>query len=114
MLTWIGLFGVVSASVSQRTREIGVRMALGATKADVLKLILHQGLAVTAIGLVIGVGCALGAARLLTALLYGVSPSDPVTIVCVILGLAAATTLACYIPARRAMRVDPTTALRYE
>ena len=114
VLTWIGLFGVISASVAQRTREIGVRMALGATQASVLKLILRQGLVVTAIGLVIGVGCALAAARLLTALLYGVGPDDPATIVCVIFGLAAATMVACYIPARRATHVDPTTALRYE
>jgi predicted permease len=114
VLTWIGLFGVISYAVSQRTREIGVRMALGARREDVLKLIMRQGLFVTAIGLAIGIGSALGAARLLSALLYGISPNDLATLVGVVIGLTTATMLACYIPARRAMHVEPTTALRYE
>jgi len=114
LLTWIGLFGVISASVSQRTREIGVRMAMGATQADVLRLILRQGLALTASGLAIGMVGALTAARLLTVLLYGIRPDDPVTAIGVVIGLAASTLLACYLPARRAARVSPTAALRYE
>jgi predicted permease len=114
VLTWIGLFGVISFAVSQRTREIGVRMALGARRADVLKLVIRQGLFVTAIGLTIGVGSALVAARPLTALLYQIRPDDPATITGVVVGLTAIILLACYLPARRAMRVNPTVALRYE
>jgi ABC-type antimicrobial peptide transport system permease subunit len=89
-------------------------MALGARREDVLKLIMRQGLFVTAIGLAIGIGSALGAARLLSVLLYGISPNDLATLVGVVIGLTTATMLACYIPARRAMHVEPTTALRYE
>lgn len=114
ILTWIGLFGVISYAVSQRTREIGVRMALGATRGDVLKLVIRQGLLVTGIGLVLGVGAALAASRLLSSLLYGIRPDDPATVASVSLGLIAAAMLACYLPARRAMRVDPMAALRYE
>ncbi len=114
VLTWIGLFGVISSSVAQRTREIGVRMAMGARRTDVLKLVIRQGMIVTAIGLAIGIGCGLAAARLLRALLYGIRPDDPATLAGVLVGLAAAAMLACYLPARRAMRVDPMAALRYE
>ena len=114
VLTWIGLFGVISFAVSQRTREIGVRMAMGAGRADVMKLIMRQGLFVTGVGLVLGLGAALAAARLLMSLLYGIRPDDPATVVVVVAGMAAVTMLACYIPARRAMRVDPVVALRYE
>ncbi len=114
VLTWIGLFGVISSAVSQRTREIGVRMAMGARRADVLKLVIRQGMVVTAVGLVIGIGCGLAAARLLGALLYGIRPDDPATLAGVAVGLAAAAMLACYLPARRAMQVEPTVALRYE
>lgn len=114
VLTWIGLFGVISFAVSQRTREIGVRMAMGAGRGDVMKLIMRQGLFVTSIGLSIGIAAALGAARLLSSLLYGIRPDDPATIVLVIAGMMGAAMLACYIPARRAMRVNPVIALRYE
>jgi len=114
VLTWIGLFGVISFAVSQRTREIGVRMAMGARRSDVLRLVMRQGLLVTGIGLVIGMGCAFAAARLLSSLLYGIKPDDPATIAAVVVGLTAVTMLACYIPARRAARVEPTAALRYE
>jgi len=114
ILTWIGLFGVISYAVSQRTREIGVRMALGARRADVLRLVMQQGLLFTGIGLVLGVGAALAASRLLSSLLYGIRPDDPATVAAVSLGLVAAAMLACYLPARRAMRVDPMAALRYE
>ena len=114
VLTWIGLFGVISFSVSERTCEIGVRMAMGAGRGDVMKLIMRQGLFVTGIGLVIGIGAALAAARLLSSLLYGIRPDDPATVVVVVAGMTVVTMLACYIPARRAMRVNPVIALRYE
>ena len=114
MLTCIGLFGVISYIVSQRTHEIGVRMALGARRGDVLKLVFGHGLAVTSIGLAVGLAAAFGVTRFLSALLYGISPNDPVTLLSVSLGLALVALLACYLPARRAMRVDPMVALRYE
>jgi predicted permease len=113
-LTWIGLYGVISFAVSERTREIGVRMAMGAGRGDVMKLIMRQGLFVTGFGLVIGIGAALASARLLSSLLYGIRPDDPATVVAVVAGMTAVTMLACYIPARRAMRVNPVIALRYE
>jgi len=105
---------VISFAVSERTREIGVRMALGAGRGDVMKLIMRQGLLITSIGLVIGMGAALASARLLSALLYGIRPDDPATVVIVFAGMAAIAVLACYIPARRAVRVNPVIALRYE
>jgi predicted permease len=114
VLTWIGLFGVISFSVSERTREIGVRMAMGAGRGDVMKLIMRQGLFVTGFGLAIGIGAALASARLLSSLLYGIRPDDPATVVVVVAGMTVVTVLACYIPARRATRVNPVIALRYE
>ena len=113
-LTAIGLFGVIAYVVSQRTHEIGVRMALGARQNDVLKLVMRQGLQVTSIGLCIGLAAASAAARLLAPLLYGISANDPATLVGVAIGVTAVAMLACYVPARRAMRVDPAVALRYE
>ncbi len=113
-LTSIGLFGVISYIVSQRTHEIGVRMALGARHGDVLSLVVRHGLFLTVTGLVIGLGIALGAAQLLSFMLYGIAPTDPTTFIGVALVLCAIAVLACYIPARRAMRVDPMVALRYE
>jgi predicted permease len=114
VLTTIGLFGVIAYVVSQRTREIGIRMALGARRTDVLKLVMRQGLFVIMIGLVIGLCAAIAATRLLSPLLYGIGASDPLTFIAVALGLAAVAMLACYLPARRAMGVDPSAALRYE
>jgi predicted permease len=113
-LTSIGLFGVIAYIVSQRTHEIGVRLALGAQRSDILRLIVRHGVFLTSMGLVIGLGVAFGAAQLLSSLLYGIRPTDPTTFIGVALLLCAVVLLACYIPARRAMRVDPMIALRYE
>jgi putative ABC transport system permease protein len=113
-LTSIGLFGVISYIVSQRTHEIGLRMALGARHGDVLRLVVRHGLFLTVIGLVVGLSIALGAAHLLASLLYGIGPTDPTTFVGVALLLCAVVVFACYIPARRASRLDPLVALRYE
>ncbi len=114
MLTAIGLFGVIAYVVSQRTHEIGVRMALGARQTDVLKMVMRQGLFVTSIGVLIGMAAAIAAARLLAPLLYGIGANDPATLIGVALGVSVTAMLACYVPARRAMRVDPAVALRYE
>lgn len=113
-LAAIGLFGVMAYLVSQRTREIGVRLALGATRAEVFRVILGRGVSLAAIGAVAGVGAAFWLTRVMESLLYSVSRTDPVTFVVVPLGLIAIACLACYVPARRAMRVDPVIALRSE
>ena len=113
-LAAIGLFGVMAYLVSQRTREIGVRLALGATRGEVFRLILGRGLALAAIGAVGGVGAALWLTRAMETLLFSVSRTDPVTFIAVPLTLIAVALLACYIPARRAMQVDPVVALRGE
>jgi putative ABC transport system permease protein len=114
LLAAVGLYGVVAYSVAQRTREIGVRLAMGAQRADVLWMVLTRGLGLTAVG--IGVGLALGAglSRLLAMLLYGLSPLDPVAFTVASLAWIATAMLASYVPARRAMRVDPMVALRWE
>jgi predicted permease len=114
VMTAIGLFGVIAYMVSQRTHEIGVRMALGASRSDVLKMVISQGLRLTAIGLGIGLCAAFGAARLLSPLLYGIGANDPTTMMTVAIGLVAIALTACYLPARKAMSVDPSVALRYE
>jgi ABC-type antimicrobial peptide transport system permease subunit len=114
ILAVIGLYGIVSFSAVQRTREIGIRMALGGTARDVLGLILRQGIRMVILGLAVGVLAALGITRVMTGILIGVSPNDPVTFVAVALLLAAIALAACWIPARRATRVDPGVALRYE
>ena len=113
-LAAIGLFGVMAYLVSQRTREIGVRLALGATRAEVFRLILGRGLTLAVIGAVGGVGAALWLTRVMETLLFSVSRTDPATFVLVPLVLIAVAALACYIPARRAMKVDPVVALRGE
>jgi predicted permease len=114
VLTCIGLFGVISYMVSQRTHEIGVRMALGASQHEVLKLVVGHGLTVASIGLALGLAATFGLTRFLSSLLYGIQPSDPATLLGVSVGLIFIAALACYIPARRAMSVDPMVALRYE
>jgi putative ABC transport system permease protein len=114
MMTAIGLFGVIAYMVSQRTHEIGVRMALGARRSDVMKMVMGQGLRLTAIGLGIGLVAAFAGARLLKPLLYGIGANDPATMAAVAVGLAAIALTACWLPARKAMRVEPSVALRYE
>jgi len=114
LLACIGLYGLLSYEVSRRTREIGIRVALGAASRDVLRLIVQQGLALSLAGGLLGAGGALGATRYLKSMLYGVDTNDPVTILAVGSLLALVALAACWIPARRAMRVDPMVALRHE
>jgi putative ABC transport system permease protein len=113
-LASIGVYGVVSYAAMQRTHEIGVRLALGAQRGDVMRLVLGHGARLAVIGMVLGVVGSLAASRLLSSLLFGVSAKDPITLVIVSSVLAAVALLACYLPARRAMKVDPLEALRYE
>ena len=114
LLAGIGIYGVVSYGAAQRTREIGVRMALGAKEKDVLKLMLWDGLIVIGAGLAIGLLLAAAATRVIAAFLYGVGATDPLTFVAVPLLLGVVALVASYIPARRAVKVDPLVALRYE
>jgi putative ABC transport system permease protein len=113
-LAAVGLYGVMATSVSQRTREMGVRMALGAEQKDVLGLVMKQGLLQLAVGLVLGLGLAVGVSNLLQMLLFEVNPRDPLTFVSIGLVLTGAAAAACLVPARRATRVDPMHALRYD
>jgi predicted permease len=114
VLACIGLYGLLSYEVTRRTREIGIRMALGAKAGDVLRAVIRQGIALAGIGIAIGVAIALGVTRFLGSLLYNVKAADPLTFVGVALLLVTVAVLACFIPARRAARVDPIVALRYE
>jgi predicted permease len=114
VLACVGLYGLLSYEVSRRTREIGIRRALGAQPGSVLKLVLQQGIALAIVGAAVGIGVALGVTRYLTSMLYDVHANDPLTMIAVAVLLTIVALAACYIPARRAMRVDPTVALRYE
>jgi putative ABC transport system permease protein len=114
LLATIGIYGVIGYSVAQRTHEIGIRIALGAEQRDILKLIVGQGMVLIAIGAGIGLALAFAATRVLKSLLFGISATDPLTFAVVVILLMAVALLACYLPARRATKVDPLEALRYE
>lgn len=110
----VGIYGVISYAVSQRQREIGTSIAVGAQRSDVMRLVLSQGMSLILIGLGVGLAGSLASTRFLSSLLFGVTATDPLTFAGVIILLALVALAACYIPARRAVRVDPMVALHYE
>jgi ABC-type antimicrobial peptide transport system permease subunit len=114
LLATAGVYGVMSFTTSQRTREFGVRMALGAARRDIMRLVLGEGLQLAGLGVIVGIAVALPLTRLLHALLFGVTTSDPMTFLSVSLGLVLVAGAACYVPAKRALKVDPAEALRID
>jgi putative ABC transport system permease protein len=114
LLSAIGVYGVMSYMVSEQTHEIGLRVALGAARGSVLRMVLRRGLTTTGAGLAVGLPLAYAFARLMESMVFGVAATDPVTFVSIPLALLMAAALAVYIPARRAMNIDPIVALRYE
>ena len=114
VLAAVGIYGVISYTVSQRTREMGIRMTLGARPSDVLRLVIRQGLTMTAIGTAGGLLVAVVLSRILSGMLFEVSGTDPLVLSSVTVGAIVVATLACYVPARRATRADPVQALRNE
>src|SRR6185437_13102860 len=113
-LAGIGIYGVVHYAVAERTRELGVRMALGASPAEVVALVLRQGMLMPAIGIAAGIAAAAGATRVMSHLLFGIGATDAITFVGVLATLGAVALVACLVPARRAARIDPMVALRHE
>jgi putative ABC transport system permease protein len=114
LLAGLGIYGVISYIVSERTHEMGIRLVLGAKRSDVLRLVLGQGARLALIGVVVGLVAAAGLTRLMRTMLFGVSAVDPLTFAAVTILFCVVALAACYIPARRAMRVDPIVALRHE
>ena len=113
-MTSVGLFGVMSYSVARRTNEIGIRLALGAQRQDVLRLVMRESMVLVAAGVAIGIGSAIAASRLVSNLLFGLAPTDPMTMAGAITAMVLVSVVAAYVPARRASAIDPLAALHYE